>query len=162
MSTRRNLVLVGVGVGVYWISYLVYLFVGISVGFLISIVFAVVGLYIARLGMVGVMKNSIYMAAGIVAFVNLIAIVAFMLVASNEWIEPELADVPGASGGAGIVWVLVVFPIFLGCGLLDLMWVILVCFVCKWKEMWRLGLAFLPILAVWLGALYVDGLHHGI
>ena len=42
---------------------------------------------------------------------NAIGIVVFLALASRAWIEPELADVPGASGGDAFVWAGLVFPV---------------------------------------------------
>jgi hypothetical protein len=42
---------------------------------------------------------------------NIIGIAAFMASASRFWIEPELADVPGASIGNAISWTFEAAPI---------------------------------------------------
>jgi hypothetical protein len=43
--------------------------------------------------------------------INAAGIAMFLLVASCFWIEPELADVPGANGGNGFGWIIFAAPI---------------------------------------------------
>jgi len=44
---------------------------------------------------------------------NVIGISAFLFVAAQTWLEPALRDIPGASAGSPIVWVLGALPIAL-------------------------------------------------
>lgn len=55
---------------------------------------------------------------------NVLGCIAFVWVASFYWIEPNLADVPGASGGAFFLWGEGAVPILLGFVVLDLLWVL--------------------------------------
>jgi hypothetical protein len=156
-----DIVLVASGVCIFWIPYLFCWFGVSSLTAFFSLVFFPVGLYVAKRGMEGVLKDGIHMAAGTVVLLNVVGIVAFLVSASDTWIEPELADVAGASGGSGIVGGLTALPIFLGFGLLDLLWVLFVCLVCPRKEIWRIGWAFLSLAVTWAVALYFDNSRHG-
>lgn len=44
---------------------------------------------------------------------NLIGMALFLHLAIQTWIEPELANEPGASGGESIVWGMSALPVFL-------------------------------------------------
>ena len=44
---------------------------------------------------------------------NLIGMALFLYLAVQTWIEPELANEPGASGGEFIVWAISALPVFL-------------------------------------------------
>ena len=44
--------------------------------------------------------------------VNALGILVFLARASRFWIEPELAEMPGASGGAAFGWIAMAAPIF--------------------------------------------------
>jgi hypothetical protein len=46
----------------------------------------------------------------------------FLWLSSREWIEPELKDFPGASGGAPIVFTLLVFELLGPLMILNLVW----------------------------------------
>jgi hypothetical protein len=93
--------------------------------------------------------------------VNLIGTFTFLVVASRSWIEPELANIPGASGGQGLVWFLTVAPILL-------FFVVFNIATFGWastrhfrKGAWPLyKLAWLSV-PIWLCAVFVDNMHHG-
>lgn len=53
---------------------------------------------------------------------NTISLLAFLVLASKTWIEPELKGVQAASGGAGVVWALTALPVLVGMILIDLVW----------------------------------------
>lgn len=67
---------------------------------------------------------------------NVMGALLFLAVASKTWIEPEVADIPGASGGAGIVWFLSAVPIFVLFVLLDSCFLLGACLYrvrhCRW------------------------------
>jgi len=101
------------------------------------------------------------------SLLNVIGVIVFLHFATQEWIEPELADVPGASGGDAMAWGVTALPTLLAFIVIDVMWVIYECVVYLTRKMWRLGLYFLAIpLAVvplmWAIAVYVDNSPHGI
>lgn len=54
--------------------------------------------------------------------VNLIWIVVFLILASTSWIEPELANVPGANGGDTFVWFATTVPVLVLFLLSNLVW----------------------------------------
>lgn len=91
---------------------------------------------------------------------NLIALGAFILLASKAWLEPELKDVPGANGGAGVFWALTALPILLATFVTDLVWfgrAVAHAIAAKDRQpMWgALGCA-----AVWMLAVVFDQFHH--
>jgi hypothetical protein len=92
-------------------------------------------------------------------FANLAGAGAFLLVASQSWVEPELAQIPGAAGGSAVVWALSALPIFVGFVLLNLgvlVWVYLIR-----RGPWPIARVSFVALAVWLAAFVVDNMHHG-
>jgi hypothetical protein len=60
--------------------------------------------------------------------INVIGIFAYLGYASDCWIEPELANVAGASGGDAIVWGIRAFPILLLFFALNSIWVFVASF----------------------------------
>jgi hypothetical protein len=97
---------------------------------------------------------------------NAFGVILFIGFASQCWIEPELANEPGASGGDAMVWGVTALPILAAFVLIDFLWLIFECIAYLMKKTWRLGLAFLviPVLVVpvmWAIAIYVDNSHHG-
>ena len=84
----------------------------------------------------------------------------FLIVASTSWIEPELAHIPGAGGGAAFVWFSTAVPIFFFFVLLNigvLMWPSILRRKQAWWPSSKLFWASLPI---WLIVLVVDNMHH--
>ncbi len=59
---------------------------------------------------------------GIWLAMNAVAVIAFLWWSSRTWIEPELRDVPGASGGAPLVFTLLVLWMLGPLSLLNLGW----------------------------------------
>jgi hypothetical protein len=93
--------------------------------------------------------------------VNLAGIALFLAAASVSWIEPELADVPGASGGDAFVWFATAVPV-LGRFLIgNLAW--LVFSLSDWSSGKFTPLAFGALIsACWIAAYLFDNAHHGI
>ncbi len=92
---------------------------------------------------------------------NAIGIVVFLALASRAWIEPELADVPGASGGDAFVWAGLVFPVLGFVALAHIVFaaVALRCFI-KAKQWGGAAVLLLSSIA-WFVALLFDNMHHG-
>ncbi|NKF24802.1 hypothetical protein, partial [Solimonas marina] len=90
---------------------------------------------------------------------NVLGIAVFLVVASYSWIEPELAHIPGASGGAPIVWALTALPILAAFALLNIAAV--VWFAIARKLLNPISRAAIASIALWVVAFIVDGLHHG-
>ncbi len=92
---------------------------------------------------------------------NVLAAVVFVGVASFTWIEPELADVPGANGGAAFVWFMSAVPIVVLSLVLNVGAV-------AWALAYRRQNAEWPATAfawvsalVWVAALLLDNSRHG-
>jgi hypothetical protein len=83
-------------------------------------------------------------------------IALFFTLAVKTWIEPELANGPGASGGAAFVWGLSALPVFLLFIVANL--------VAGFMALRRgHGAIFVALtLLAWIAAFYFDGIHHGI
>jgi hypothetical protein len=93
---------------------------------------------------------------------NLMMASLFLLLASRTWIEPELAGVPGASGGAGVVWFVTALPVAGAAALVNLVAVV-------WALAFRIKHFAWPAssvawfgLLVWLAAIVLDNSRHGV
>ena len=162
--TIPPIILVGVGLAVFWLPYLL-LYTSASRSSPLSMFLCLpLGLYLTGTGMVRMNSGMVRLAISFL--LNLAGMVAYLLVASKYWIEPKLADMPGASGGAAIVWFDYAVPILLGFLLLNVAWSFLEGFAYLNKKPWQLRLIQLlvpfPIIFVsWIVALYIDFSHHG-
>jgi hypothetical protein len=98
---------------------------------------------------------------GWLVLVNAIGAVVYLIVASRLWwIEPEVADIPGASGGSAFIW----FPVsvyfcatFIAVNLAGLLRHLFVLFK---KRGQKLSLYALATPAIWLIAVWIDFRHH--
>ena len=92
---------------------------------------------------------------------NGLAVISFLIEASQTWIEPELRVVPGASGGEAFVWGLSALPILLGAFVIDLVWLGFgIGRAVKHRDLKPMAAA-LTTAAVWLVVILFDGAHHG-
>ncbi len=92
---------------------------------------------------------------------NATGIFAYLSFAKPCWIEPELADFPGASGGASIIWGLTAFPILLLFLLLNSLWVLVIGIAYLRHRGTAIQPALWLALVLWGVAIYVDFSHHG-
>jgi hypothetical protein len=93
---------------------------------------------------------------------NLIGAALFLHFAIQTWIEPELANEPGANGGEFMVWGLTALPIFL----FSMLAHFLVGFLAHRQRgrtgSWR-GEIFVGVtLTCWIVLFFYDNAHHGI
>ena len=95
--------------------------------------------------------------------VNAAGIAAFLLDASQFWIEPEVADVPGANVGNAFGWYFYALPIPAAFIASDLAWVALklIAYGPNRARYLSIGLC-LTALACWRVAYLFDNAHHGI
>lgn len=93
---------------------------------------------------------------------NTVLSLAFLLMASQTWIEPELANVPGASGGAGVVWFLVAVPIAVLAAILNAGVLAWSCTVRLRSGTWPAPWFSWFVVLVWVAALVFDNAHHGL
>ncbi|MCW3846291.1 hypothetical protein OF829_03500 [Sphingomonas sp. LB-2] len=90
---------------------------------------------------------------------NAFGIAAFLTSASRFWIEPEVADIPGASGGAAFGWIVFAAPIAALFILANLGWL----GVRLWRRQgWCSAAIAVLLLAAWAGTWLFDNAHHGI
>lgn len=92
---------------------------------------------------------------------NLIVATAYLGAASMSWVEPQLADFPGASGGSAFIWFLSAVPIFVIATLSNL-GVLMWSFVVRlsrgtWPVMWVSWF----IVLIWIATLLLDYSRHG-
>ena len=93
--------------------------------------------------------------------VNLAGIAAFLIAASRSWIEPELTNIPGASGGDAYVWLVTAVPVLVVFAIGNLAW--LATLLGSHASNKRMSVAFgTLIFASWIAAYLFDHLHHGI
>ena len=89
---------------------------------------------------------------------NMLGIGVFLAFASKSWIEPALADVPGASVGNFMVWGTSALPI-----LVSFFFVHLIVGLIALKRMQRdWALALMLTTGCWIAAAVFDNAHHGI
>jgi hypothetical protein len=83
-----------------------------------------------------------------------------VLAAKAWWIEPELVDIPGASGGAPMIWFLASLWTFGLLVLLNGSAAIFQCYVYLKRKEWKFGVAALLIPVLWSATLMIDFSHH--
>lgn len=91
---------------------------------------------------------------------NAIGAAAFLIVAAISWTEPELRDIPGASGGSPFVWFFTAIPIVLLFMLLNGVVVLWAYLVRRKRGVWPVSKFLWLSLPVWLLALVIDSAHH--
>ena len=93
---------------------------------------------------------------------NLIGMALFLHLAVQTWIEPELANEPGAGGGEGIVWGTSALPIFLLFMLAHFIFSLVAHRQLERSGSWRgevfVGITFL----CWVAVFFFDNAHHGV
>jgi hypothetical protein len=89
-------------------------------------------------------------------------IALFFVLAVKTWIEPELANVPGASGGAFIVWGTTAFPLFVLFIAANLVLGFKALRELVFDKRRRGTIIVALTLVAWIAAFYFDGIHHGI
>lgn len=67
---------------------------------------------------------------------NGVVAVLFQAFSSTQWLEPEVRDIPGASGGAPFVFMSAVIALLVPLLLLNLVWLLVVISGAKTKEDW--------------------------
>src|SRR4051812_27578442 len=93
---------------------------------------------------------------------NGIGVITYLVFASHCWIEPELADFPGASGGAPIVWGLTALPLLLVFLVLDSIWASFLGVAYFRRTTTAIHPALLLVPITWGIAIYIDFSRHGI
>ena len=99
---------------------------------------------------------------GLWLVIDTIGIVAFLVLASRSWIEPELADVPGASGGDAFVWAGLVFPVLGIVALTHIAFAAVASRRLAKAKRWREPAVLILSSIAWFVALLFDNAHHGI
>ena len=100
-------------------------------------------------------------AENVLFIFNLLGACIFLWVASKTWIHPELANLPGASGGNAISWFFTAVPIllvFLVVNIISTGWAAM-----NWirVKIWPLtNISFLSLL-IWLLVIIIDNSRHG-
>jgi hypothetical protein len=94
--------------------------------------------------------------------INLAGIGAFLLIASQYWVEPDIADIPGASIGNAFGWFLEAVPVFAIFVLANPIWMLSMLRGEPVSRWWRPLLLAGAMLACWTAAWYFDNAHHGI
>ena len=93
---------------------------------------------------------------------NVVAAAIYLIAASVGWVEPEVADVPGAAGGGAVVWFLFAVPVFLLSFLGNLSCLVLTTIHRYRKGQWRFfWWSWFAVLALWCMAVAFDFTRHG-
>ncbi len=98
---------------------------------------------------------------GTLVFLNAVGAALYLVVASRAWwLEPELADIPGASGGGPIVWYFVTrFTLGLVTAINLSVFLFQLTAFAK-RRNWKLGFAALFIPFLWALTIGIDFAHH--
>lgn len=93
---------------------------------------------------------------------NVAGATTFLMLASQSWIEPELANIPGASGGAAFGWFGTAVPLFavFAIGHLVIGYNAVKSLVTMRQWVWLPALSCTVV--IWMWTLWFDNLHHGI
>jgi hypothetical protein len=92
---------------------------------------------------------------------NALGIAIFLFAVSNFWVEPELADVPGANVGSAFGWIAFAAPIPVVFILADVVWTATKSVRASWADRAEYICIGLVVLALWAAAYAVDNAHHG-
>jgi hypothetical protein len=93
---------------------------------------------------------------------NAVGITIFLVLASQAWIEPELAKVPGAGGGDFMIWGMSALPVMLIFVLAHLAVGVAALKRLIENRRWG-GVGLLAVTTVaWVIAAFVDNAHHAI
>ncbi|MEO6093487.1 MAG: hypothetical protein ABIT04_01500 [Novosphingobium sp.] len=92
---------------------------------------------------------------------NLIGMALFLYLAVQTWIEPELANEQGASGGEGIVWGMTALPILLLFMPAHFIFGFLAHRQRERSGSWRGELFVGGTLLIWIAVFVFDSVHHG-
>ena len=157
-----EVIFIGIGLGIFWLPYFDGLFSRSIMPYWLPPFVWLIGIYIAGRGVALLSKRSIRVVLSLVTLFNLFGIAVFLILASQCWVQSDLADVPGASGGAFAVWGGTALPIISGCLFLYLVWLLCELVYLLRRKTWRLGWTFLSIPLLWAIAFYYDNIHHGI
>ena len=99
---------------------------------------------------------------GWLILVNAVGAAVYLIVASRLWwIEPAVADIPGASGGAAFIWFPVSIYFFVTFLAVNCAALLRHFFVLFKKRGQKLSLYALSAPAIWMLAVWVDFQHHG-
>jgi hypothetical protein len=93
---------------------------------------------------------------------NLIGLAVFLHIAAQTWIEPELANEAGASGGEFIVWGMSALPILILFFLAHFAMSFVAHHQRKRSGSWRGEIFVVVTFLCWISAFYFDNAHHGI
>jgi hypothetical protein len=106
--------------------------------------------------------QAIETRTSVLVAVNIFAIVVYLLAASVGWVESEVADIPGASGGGALLWAMLAIPIFLMSLLVNLSaatWLL----IYRWRygQWYFLWGTFVVVPVPWILAVAYDFSRHG-
>lgn len=94
--------------------------------------------------------------------INVAGVVLYLLGASNGWVEPELAEMPGAAGGGALVWFFIAIPILLSFVLLNSGAILWSCIRRYRSGSWPMTMWVWVVPLVWLLAVWLDFSQHGV
>ena len=114
----------------------------------------------STLGTMNTLPRDPRVPTKIILAINAIGALIFLFVASRFWVESELAGIPGASGGAPIIWFLVTVPIILFFVLSNFGVVAWAFIVRRKRGVWPVSNFIWLSIPIWLSALVIDNLHH--
>jgi hypothetical protein len=92
--------------------------------------------------------------------INWMGAVIYLAVASQFWADPDLKEVPGASGSDPILWALEALPTLGLCLLGNIIWAIVELARQVLRRRLMLNPAFVLIPVIWLAAICIDFANH--
>jgi hypothetical protein len=93
---------------------------------------------------------------------NVVGMALFLYLAVQTWIEPELANEPGANGGEFIVWGITALPVLLLFLLAHFGFGLLAFRQAQRSGSWRGEIFVGATLICWIAVFLYDNAHHGV
>jgi hypothetical protein len=91
---------------------------------------------------------------------NSVGALLFLLLASLWWTEQELRGIPGASGGAPILWALTAVPVLLAFGFANLCALAWACIGRLRRGRWPMAWYALASIPIWVIVVVIDNAQH--
>jgi hypothetical protein len=108
-------------------------------------------------------SDLVFSRTAVLFTANIVAIGVYLIAASFGWVEREVADIPGASGGGAVVWFFLAGPVLIlsffvnfGCAVRSLI------HRCRTGKHYFFWAAWIAVPGLWILAVAYDFSRHGV